>query len=142
MDFLPKTVRSELMGRIKSRNTRPEMMVRQFLHSRGFRYRLHRRDLPGTPDIVFPQAKLVVFVHGCFWHACPNCPKGARLPEANRWFWSEKIGKNVARDRRQRELIEAAGWHVVTIWECQTRDSRCLDDLAASIRCAFRRSSS
>jgi len=91
------------------------------LHSLGYRFRLHRKDLPGTPDIVLPRHRIAIMVHGCFWHR-HDCPKGRSLPEANRERWVEKFEKNVLRDERERSGLEAAGWRVVVIWECETSD--------------------
>ena len=117
MDRLSKEHRSWNMSRIRSRDTRPEMVVRSLLHGAGFRFRLHVRELPGTPDIVLPKYRAVVFVHGCFWHRHPGC-KYASVPRSNRKFWAKKFRENVTRDRVAQRSLERMGWHVVVIWEC------------------------
>lgn len=111
--------RSAVMRAVKSRDTTPEMVVRRIVHALGFRYRLHRRDLPGAPDLVFPGRRKVVFVHGCFWHG-HDCPRGARAPKTNADYWRAKITRNVARDARNAQALADAGWHVLTVWECET----------------------
>lgn len=108
------------MRAVKSRHTEPEMTVRRLLYSMGFRYRLHRKDLPGHPDIVFPAKRKVVFVHGCFWHG-HTCARGARKPKTNQEYWERKVGRNRKRDEQQREALIAAGWQVLPVWECETR---------------------
>lgn len=117
-DFLSPKERSERMSRIKGSNTRPEIALRKALHSLGLRYRLNGADLPGKPDLVFPRYKTVVFVHGCFWHRHVDC-NIATIPKSNTAFWVEKFEKNVARDDRVTKLLEAAGWRVLIVWECQ-----------------------
>jgi DNA mismatch endonuclease (patch repair protein) len=106
------------MSRNRGRNTKPEVALRTALHKRGLRYRLHRRDLPGNPDLVFPSARVVVFVDGCFWHGCPL--HGAK-PATNVEFWEKKLAGNVRRDRKADTALAAAGWHVVRIWEHEIR---------------------
>ncbi|WP_279595757.1 very short patch repair endonuclease [Methylobacterium sp. J-090] len=113
--------RSALMGRIKGKDTKPEMIVRRLAHRLGYRFRLHRRDLPGSPDLVFPSRRKVVFVHGCFWHRHPGCRR-ASTPSTRRTFWQAKFDRNVERDIRQEIELMAAGWEVLVIWECETRD--------------------
>jgi DNA mismatch endonuclease (patch repair protein) len=112
--------RSRNMSRIHGRDTQPEIVVRRLLHGMGFRYRLHVKDLPGKPDLVFPRAKAVLFVHGCFWHM-HRCKYGKPAPATNKKFWADKRQSNVARDKRNRRLLRNAGWTVFEIWECQTR---------------------
>ena len=119
-DVFSKTVRSEIMGRIRGVNTRPEILVRSFLHTRGFRFRLHAKALPGKPDIVLPRYKTVIFVHGCFWHGHTDCKRSA-LPSTRRGFWSRKIDGNKMRDREQIRALRSLGWRVVVIWECETK---------------------
>ncbi len=106
------------MSRIRSGNTKPELIVRGLLHRMGFRFRVHRRDLPGKPDIVLPKYKTVIFVHGCFWHRHERCKK-ATMPATNREFWQDKFNANVARDQRNRDALRRAGWKVVVAWECR-----------------------
>ena len=112
--------RSEMRSRIGARNTQPELAVRRGLHAAGFRFRLHRRDLPGSPDIVLPRHRTVIFVHGCFWHRHERC-SNFRLPKTNTEFWRDKISRNVERDRNAEEALASQGWRVLTVWECATR---------------------
>lgn len=109
------------MRRIRSRDTKPELVVRRLLHSMGYRYRLCRKDLPGCPDIVLPKYKTVIFVHGCFWHR-HACPRGRSSPSIRQDFWLTKFRDTVQRDRRNTVYLRQAGWNVVIVWECQTRD--------------------
>jgi DNA mismatch endonuclease (patch repair protein) len=109
-----------MMAGIGPRNTRPERQVRKLLFASGFRYRLHRRDLSGAPDIVLPKHRLAIFVHGCFWHQHPGCPL-AKMPRSNRAFWKKKLGRNQQRDRHNVDELVEAGWRVLVIWECATR---------------------
>ena len=117
-DVFSKEERSRVMRQVKGANTKPEMRVRRFLHGQGFRYSLHRKDLPGKPDIVLRKYKTVVFVHGCFWHGHPGC-KAADLPASNREYWERKIGRNVERDRQNQTLLGGQGWRVIVVWECR-----------------------
>lgn len=117
--------RSAVMRAVKGRNTKPEMQVRRAAHALGFRFRLHRKDLPGSPDLVFPRLKIAVFVHGCFWHG-HDCARGARAPKTNADYWRGKIARNMARDARVRDELEALGWAVETIWECELKDGEAL----------------
>lgn len=110
--------RSELMSRIGGKHTAPELIVRKLLHNLGYRFRLHRRDLPGTPDIVFPSRRKAVFVNGCFWHA-HGCKIG-RPPKSNLDFWLPKLERNRQKDRRDRHALRVLGWESLTIWQCQT----------------------
>lgn len=114
------------MRAVRSRDTGPEMAVRRLLHGLGYRYRLHRADLPGRPDLVFPGRRRVIFVHGCFWHG-HGCPRGARVPKANRDYWLGKIARNVARDAAACAALAAAGWGVAVVWECELRDRPALE---------------
>ncbi|OHB29898.1 MAG: very short patch repair endonuclease [Phenylobacterium sp. RIFCSPHIGHO2_01_FULL_69_31] len=120
------------MRRVKGRNTAPEMAVRRALTKLGARYRLHRKDLPGNPDIVLPGRRLAIFVHGCFWHG-HDCARGSRVPKRNREYWVAKVGRNVARDERGREALAALGWRVETIWECELKDAATLDARLAAL---------
>ena len=135
MDTLSPSRRSWNMSQIKCRNTAPELKVRSALHRAGFRFRLHRRDLPGTPDIVLPRYRTVIFVHGCFWHRHEGC-KFAYTPKSRTEFWEEKFSRNMERDRRKILQLQQAGWNVEIIWECETTDvvnlSRRLDFLPVS----------
>ena len=111
--------RSALMSRIGGKNTAPEMEVRQFLHSVGYRFRIHRRDLPGTPDVVFPSRRKVIFVNGCFWHA-HGCRIG-RPPKSRTDFWLPKFERNRSKDKRNTRELRRLGWDVLTVWQCQTK---------------------
>ncbi len=113
--------RSKNMSAIKSKNTKPEIAVRKILHSMGYRFRLHRKDLPGSPDIVLPKYKTVIFVHGCFWHRHENC-KYASTPKTRKEFWESKFKANVKRDKENQEKIKNIGWQSVVIWECQLKN--------------------
>ncbi|WP_459935417.1 very short patch repair endonuclease [Fundidesulfovibrio butyratiphilus] len=118
MDIFTKEKRSEIMRKVKSKDTGPEKKVRSMLHSLGYRFRLHRKDLPGTPDIVLPKYKTIIFVHGCFWHGHPGCTK-SKTPKTNAEFWNKKISNNIENDRKNLSTLSALGWNVVIIWECQ-----------------------
>lgn len=121
MDIVSAEQRSVIMSRIRGQNTKPELIVRRLAHRLGYRFRLHRRDLPGTPDLVFPGRRKVLFVHGCFWHRHSGC-RFAYQPKSNVSRWKAKFEGNVARDIRVRKALEQAGWSVLTVWECETRD--------------------
>jgi len=113
--------RSAIMRAVRSMNTAPEVVVRKLLHSLGYRYRLHVKGLPGKPDIVFSSRKKAVFVHGCFWHG-HDCARGSRVPKSNTEYWTAKIARNHARDLATLKSLEAAGWAVLLLWECELRD--------------------
>ena len=117
--------RSRIMRAVGRRDTRPELRVRRALHSMGYRFRLHRKDLPGTPDIVLPKYRTCIFVHGCFWHRHEGCKK-ATTPKSNESFWQEKFARNVLRDEENRRALEALGWNVVIVWECETERAETL----------------
>ena len=121
MDVFSAEQRSWIMGRVKSANTNPERAVRSLAHRLGYRFRLHRHDLPGTPDLVFPRHHKVVFVHGCFWHG-HLCARGQRLPKTNSAYWAGKISRNMARDQASELELVRLGWDVLVIWECRLRD--------------------
>lgn len=122
MDTLTIDQRSELMGRVRSTDTKPELRVRRLLHSLGYRFRLHRRDLPGSPDLVFPSRRKVIFVHGCYWHRHDerNCPL-TRTPKSKLDFWRNKFAENQRRDARIQTELEAKGWRWMVAWECELR---------------------
>ena len=119
-DIKTKEERSLNMAAIRSKDTKPEMLVRRFLHAAGYRYRLHDRKLPGCPDLVFPNLHTVIFIHGCFWHGHENC-NYFRLPKSNIEFWEQKIKNNVARDVRNENELKSLGWRVIRVWECDIR---------------------
>jgi DNA mismatch endonuclease, patch repair protein len=119
-DTLTRLERSQLMAKIKGKNTGPELAVRSLLHRAGHRFRIHVRDLPGTPDVVMPRHRTIVFVHGCFWHRHPHC-KIATTPKSHKKFWLEKFVRNVANDRKHRRQLRRLGWRVVTVWSCQLK---------------------
>ena len=124
-DVYDTAKRSAVMRRVKGRDTTPEMTVRRALTALGARYRLHRKDLPGRPDIVMPGRRLALFVHGCFWHG-HDCARGARVPKQNRDYWVGKVARNAARDVRNAEALAGAGWRVETIWECELKEGEAL----------------
>ncbi|HEY8615133.1 DNA mismatch endonuclease Vsr [Phenylobacterium sp.] len=130
-DVFDPEKRSAVMRRVKGRDTSPEMKVRRALTKLGARYRLHRKDLPGSPDVVLPGRRLALFVHGCFWHG-HDCARGSRVPKQNRDYWVAKVGRNVARDARTRAELVELGWRVETIWECELQDGEALE---ARLRC-------
>ncbi len=120
MDRLTQDRRSWNMSRIRGKDTAPERHVRSLLHGMGYRFRLHRRDLPGRPDIVLPGRRTVVMVHGCYWHRHPGC-RLAYTPQSNQKFWESKFQENVSRDQRQYNELRLLGWHIITVWECETK---------------------
>jgi len=120
-DIVDRATRSRMMSGIRSKNTKPEILIRTALFSRGFRYRLHARNLPGKPDIVLPRYKTAIFVHGCFWHG-HDCDL-FKWPKSNRVFWSNKIRKNRSNDTRNHLLLADLGWRVAIVWECITRQN-------------------
>lgn len=121
MDTLSKVERSERMSRVRSKDSTPELRLRHLIHGMGFRYRLHAKDLPGKPDMVFPARNAVIFMHGCFWHRHARC-RLARLPKSRVAFWSDKLEGNRLRDQRNRRKLRALGWRVLVIWECQLQN--------------------
>ncbi len=118
MDTLTKAERSERMGRVRSKDTKPELRVRRLVHSLGYRFRLHGRDLPGTPDLVFPSRKKVIFVHGCFWHRHKGCPN-SRWPKSKLDFWRPKLEANKQRDIKHKKQLTRQGWQYLIVWECE-----------------------
>lgn len=130
MDRLTPEARGRLMSKIRGKDTKPEMAVRQFLHARGLRFRLHDKSLPGKPDLVFKSRGAIVLVHGCFWHG-HGCSKG-RLPKSRLDFWGQKIEDNISRDKRNIRTLRALGWRVYVIWQCQISERR-LERLFAQI---------
>ena len=131
-DVFAAPTRSAVMRRVKGKDTKPELKVRKALTALGARYRLHRKDLPGSPDVVLPGRRLAIFVHGCFWHG-HDCARGARTPKTNREYWMAKVGRNVARDERSRAALAERGWRVETIWECELKDQAALEARLASL---------
>ena len=119
-DHISPAERSEIMRAVKSKNTSPEKRVRSAAHRLGLRFRLHRKDLPGSPDLLFPKRKTALFVHGCFWHRHENCPR-ATTPKTNADYWNEKFRRNIERDEETRKRLEESGWKVLVIWECETK---------------------
>ncbi|MBS0254006.1 MAG: DNA mismatch endonuclease Vsr [Proteobacteria bacterium] len=135
MDRISSSQRSAVMRRVRSTDTRPEMLVRRLVHSLGYRYRLHSAGLPGRPDIVFPARRKVIFVHGCFWHSHPNptC-KRARLPKSRQDYWLPKLKRTVVRDAECLQALKAAGWEALVLWECGLGD---IASLAITIQAFF-----
>ena len=126
-DKLTPAQRSVNMSKIRSGNTKPEMAVRRLLHAQGYRYRVHRKELPGKPDIVFKRRRKVIFVHGCFWHqhAAKSCLDGRR-PKSNTTYWHSKLARNVERDALHRDELTKNGWDILVVWECEARDVHAL----------------
>jgi DNA mismatch endonuclease (patch repair protein) len=120
MDRISPEKRSNNMARVRGANTKPEKIVRSALYKKGCRFRLHSKDLIGKPDIVIPKQKIAIFVHGCFWHQHKNCSRATR-PTSNKNFWNTKLDKNMVRDAKVQKELQALGWKVFTIWECQTK---------------------
>lgn len=123
MDVFSKTKRSQIMSRIGGKNTKPEIAVRSLLHKLGYRFRLHRNDLPGRPDIILPKYKKVIFVHGCFWHGHTDCSRSKR-PTTNMEFWREKLDKNIERDKATVKDLKQLGWGVLTVWTCEVKETK------------------
>ena len=121
-DVFSNEKRSWIMRRVKRRDTKPEILVRSLIFHMGFRFRLHRRDLPGTPDIVLPRHRKVIFVHGCFWHGHKSCPRSKR-PTTNESFWNNKLDGNIKRDKRYCIELRQMGWKVLIVWECETKSA-------------------
>jgi DNA mismatch endonuclease (patch repair protein) len=119
VDVFTHEQRSAVMARIRGKDTKPEIIVRSMAHALGYRFRLHRRDLPGTPDLVFPRLEKIIFVHGCFWHQHPGC-RYAYQPKSNSPFWKAKFSDNRTRDDRALKTLRSLGWKVLVVWECQT----------------------
>ncbi len=135
MDTVSKEVRSRNMSAIRSKNTKPEAVVRSLLFALGYRYRLHRKDLPGKPDIVLKKHNTIIFVHGCFWHHHKNCRR-ANWPKSNQEYWLPKIQRNIERDKIHIRKLKKEGWEVLVIWECQIKN---MDKLSLKIQKHFRR---
>jgi DNA mismatch endonuclease (patch repair protein) len=131
MDVVDSTKRSQMMAGIKSKDTRPEMKVRRFLHARGFRYRLHARKLPGSPDMILPKYKVAIFVHGCFWHRHAEC-KYTTNPASNTERWASKFRQNIERDARNIAALQTQGWETIVVWECELRGCQ-IDRLSALV---------
>ena len=131
VDIWSKAKRSEVMSKIRSKNTKPELLLRKALHALGYRYRIHNKLLPGKPDIVFTKYKTAIFVHGCFWHYHSECPEG-RIPDTNSKFWQEKLSKNVERDLKHRQALIDQGWKVIVVWECEVEKQ--LEEVLSKIK--------
>ena len=135
MDRLDPARRSANMAKVRGKNTGPELLVRRIAHAMGLRFRLHRSDLPGSPDLVLPRHKLVVFVHGCFWHRHEGCRR-ASVPATRQEFWDGKFAATVERDRRNLTVLEQSGWKVLTLWECELKDASAVEE---AFRAALKR---
>jgi DNA mismatch endonuclease (patch repair protein) len=125
MDVYDAQTRSRVMRAVPAKDTSPEMRVRRLLHRSGFRYRLHSKGLPGTPDLVFPGRRKVIFVHGCFWHQHPGCPRSVR-PSSNTEYWRKKLDRNIERDKETTHKLGEAGWQALVLWECELKDETAL----------------
>ena len=132
-DVHDKATRSYNMSRIRSGNTKPEMLVRKFLHAQGFRYKLHDKTLPGKPDIVLPKYKTIIFIHGCFWHGHTNC-KYYVVPKTRTAWWLHKINTNKANDTKAVKALKKEGWKVITVWECKLKQARIEKTMAALLK--------
>ena len=132
VDVVLPAVRSRMMSGIKGKHTKPEMIVRRALFAAGYRFRLHRRDLPGAPDVVLPGRKVAIFTHGCFWHMHTGCTN-AKLPSTRPEFWRTKLEGNVKRNQRDIEALRANGWRVLVVWECATRDAATIARLSEAL---------
>lgn len=128
MDIVSKSVRSRMMATIRGKNTKPEREVRRLLHALGYRFRLHRKDLPGRPDVVLPKHRAAILVHGCFWHRHKNC-KYSVEPKSNRLFWSKKLASNAQRDTRAIAALRKAGWNTYVVWECELKSPNGVEKL-------------
>ncbi|GHT04351.1 very short patch repair endonuclease [Bacteroidia bacterium] len=120
MDVFSKSKRSDIMSKVSGKDTKPEILVRKFLFSKGFRYRKNVNKLPGKPDIVLPKYKTIIFIHGCFWHGHENC-EAAKLPTSNVAYWTKKVSSNIERDCRNKQSLKSLGWNVIVIWECELK---------------------
>ena len=125
MDVFSKGKRSQIMSRISGKDTKPEILVRSLLHRMGYRFRVHKKDLPGKPDITLPKHKKVIFVHGCFWHGHEDCQRSKR-PSTNVEFWNKKINGNIERDKRNIHSLENLGWETLTLWTCEMKNKTVL----------------
>lgn len=134
MDHVSARRRSEIMARIRSRDTQPELLVRRALHRAGLRYRLHDRRLPGSPDLVFASRRACVFVHGCFWHGCPHCSSGRRTPKSNVSYWRAKLRRNRVRDAETNARLKSDGWTVLEIWACRAKEPKEIGALASKLK--------
>jgi DNA mismatch endonuclease, patch repair protein len=132
-DVHTKKQRSYNMSRIKGKNTKPEMLVRKFLHANGYRYKLHDKNLPGKPDIVLPKYQTVIFVHGCFWHGHSNC-KYFVVPKIRTQWWTDKINRNKANDEKAVKALKKDGWKVITVWECKLKPAKLENTLTAILK--------
>ena len=135
-DMFDAKKRSEIMSKVHSTNTTPEIRVRKLLHSMGYRFRLHRDDLPGKPDIVLPKYETVIFVHGCFWHGCPICRHAKIRPKENSDYWDKKLDCTLERDKNNVVKLEQLGWRVLIVWECETK-KKCLPLLGKKLSSAL-----
>ena len=144
MDIISEERRSWNMSRIKGKDTKPELVVRSILHKMGYRFRLHRKELPGKPDIVLPKYKTVIFVHGCFWHRHKKC-KFAYTPKSRVKFWKDKFAETVKRDKQHLKQLKENGWEVFIVWECETKDmdklKKIINKISQEINCALLSSS-
>jgi len=134
IDFMTPKQRSQAMSRVRGKNTKPEKLVRSYLHSQGFRFRINNPKLPGKPDIVLKKYNVVIFVHGCFWHHHKGCKK-SKMPETRKEFWENKIGNTVKRDKRNISELKKLGWRIGIIWECAIKNKEDLSSSCAKVKC-------
>lgn len=128
MDRVPQEKRSEMMSRVRGKDSRPEMILRRLVSYLGYRYRLHRKDLPGKPDLVFPGRKKAIFVHGCFWHR-HDCTAGRQIPKSRQEFWVPKLARNAGRDKEVQEMLHKMKWGVLVVWSCQLKEMDRLESI-------------
>ena len=133
MDIFSKSKRSEIMSKVSGKDTKPEIIVRKYLFSKGFRYRKNVFSLPGKPDIVLSKYKTIIFIHGCFWHGHENC-EAAKLPSSNIDYWFKKVSSNVTRDMHKQEILRELGWNVIILWECELKSKSREDKLSLFVK--------
>jgi len=137
-DKFSKEQRSVIMSKVHSTDTKLEIKVRKLLHSMGYRFRLHRNDLPGKPDVVLPKYHTAIFIHGCFWHGCPTCRHARVRPKDNSDYWNKKLDRNIQRDSENYAALSTLGWRVIVVWECETKKKK-LEELGNRLKCELSR---
>lgn len=137
-DTVSPQTRSRVMRSVRSKDTKPEIAVRKWLHAHGYRFRLHRKDLPGKPDMVLPKYRAVIFAHGCFWHR-HSCKDGSRLPSSHQEYWVPKLEGNSERDKRNLDDLKKMGWRCLILWECEIKDRKVMEQRLESFLCAIKR---
>jgi DNA mismatch endonuclease (patch repair protein) len=138
MDIFSKSKRSEIMSKVSGKDTKPEILVRKYLFSKGFRYRKNVNGLTGKPDIVLPKYKTIIFIHGCFWHGHSNC-EASRLPASNIEYWTKKISSNIERDLQNKKILKKSRWNIIVIWECELKKEKIEKRLASIVKQLYKR---